>query len=246
MTRTTQSIMFDLPCPAPKVLAELPLSAWPIGERPVERLISCGTAALSDAELLAVLFSGGRQPAALAQRLIAAFGGWPGLQRASLEELQAVPSLGRARAAQVKAVLEIARRVLLAQPGERLQIKSPADAAQLLMVEMSALDQEELRVVLLDTKNRVQKVHTVYRGSLNSSMVRVAEVYKEAIRHNSAAIIVAHQHPSGDPTPSPEDVMVTREIIAAGKLLDIDCLDHLVLGHGRFVSMRERGLAFAR
>ena len=245
MTPTTPSAIFELPAPTHRCLAELPLSAWPIGERPVERLISCGTAALSDAELLAVLFSGDRQPAALAQRLIAAFGGWPGLQRASLEELQTIPGLGRARAAQVKAVLEITRRVLLAQPGERLQIKSPADAAQLLMVEMSALDQEELRVVLLDTKNRVQKVHTVYRGSLNSSMVRVAEVYKEAIRHNSAAIIVAHQHPSGDPTPSPEDVLVTKEIIAAGKLLDIDCLDHLVLGHGRFVSLRERGLAFA-
>lgn len=210
MTHTTQPNLLELCTPAPKHLAELPFSEWPIGERPIERLDACGAPALSDAELLAVLFSGGRQPAALAQRLIAAFGGWPGLQRATLEELRAVPGLGRARAAQVRAALEIARRVLLAQPGERLQIKSPADAAQLLMVEMSALDQEELRVVLLDTKNRILKLHTVYRGSLNASMVRVGEVYKEAVRLNAAAIIVAHQHPSGDPTPSPEDVLVTR------------------------------------
>lgn len=185
-------------------------------------------------------------PVALAQQLIQQFGGWRGLQQATLEELQRMPGLGRTSAAQIKAALEVTRRVMLAQPGERLQIKSPTDAAQLLMIEMSHLDQEELRVMLLDTKNRVQKLHTVYRGSLNASMVRVGEVFKEAVRLNSAAIIVAHQHPSGDPTPSPEDVLVTREIVSAGKLLDIDTLDHLVIGHGRFVSMRECGLGFSK
>ncbi len=132
----------------------------------------------------------------------------------------------------------------LLRPSERTQIKSPSDMAALLMVEMSHLDQEELRVVCLDTKNRVQKIATVYVGSLNASIVRVGEVFKEAIRLNSAAIIVAHQHPSGDPTPSPEDVLVTRQIVEAGHLLDIPCLDHLVVGKGRFVSMRERGLGF--
>ncbi len=203
--------------------------------------------ALSDSELLAVLLNcrrGTANPVALAQQLISTFGDWHALQRASLDEIQSIPGLGRTRAAQIKAVLEVARRILLAQPGTRLQIKSPADAAQLLLIEMSHLDQEELRVLLLDTKNRIMKLHTVYRGSLNSSMVRVAEVLKEAVKLNAAAIIVAHQHPSGDPTPSPEDVLVTREIVAAGKLLDIDVLDHLVIGHGRFVSMRERGLGF--
>src|SRR4051794_40722743 len=151
-----------------------------------------------------------------------------------------------ARAAQVKAALEVARRMLLAEPGERLQIKSPNDVVQLLMVEMSHLDQEHLRTICLDTKNRVQTVATVYVGSLNASLVRVGEVFKEAIRRNSAAIIVSHNHPSGDPAPSPEDVLVTREIISAGKLLDIDVLDHLVIGQGRFVSMREKGLGFVR
>lgn len=112
------------------------------------------------------------------------------------------------------------------------------------MVEMGHLDQEELRTVLLDTKNRLQGIVTVYKGSLNASMIRVGEVYKDALRRNSAAIIVAHNHPSGQPDPSPEDVLVTREIVAAGRLLDVECLDHLVIGQGRWVSMRERGLGW--
>src|SRR5262249_8861921 len=125
-------------------------------------------------------------------------------------------------------------------------IKSPADVAALLMAQMSHLDQEQMRVVCLDTKNRVSKVHLVYQGSLNASMVRVAEIYKEPIKLNSAAVIVTHNHPSGDPTPSPEDVLVTREIVEAGKLLDIDVLDHLVIGQGRWTSMRQKGLGFSK
>ena len=109
---------------------------------------------------------------------------------------------------------------------------------------MGALDQEELRVLLLDTRNRVLSAITLYRGSLNSSQIRVAEIFKSAIRANSASIIVLHNHPSGDPTPSPEDVAVTRSIVQAGKLLDIDVLDHLVIGHNRWVSLKERGLGF--
>jgi DNA repair protein RadC len=135
---------------------------------------------------------------------------------------------------------------LLTTNEERLQIRSPADAAQLMLIEMGHLDQEHLRAICLDTKNRVQKVHTIYVGSLNSSLVRVGEVFKETIRLNSAALIVVHNHPSGDPTPSPEDVLVTRQIVEAGKLLDIEVLDHLVIGQGRYVSMRERGLGFPK
>jgi DNA repair protein RadC len=246
----TQHTLFD---PAAQTVArrslnERPLREWPIGERPIERLASCGSAALSDAEIIAALLSGsagGANPVVIAQQLIVTFGGWHGLQRASLAELQSVPGLGRTRATRVKAALEVGRRLLLAQPGERLQVKSPTDIAPLLIAEMSHLDQEELRVVLLDTKNRLLKLHTVYRGSLNASMVRVGEVFKEAVKCNAAAIIVAHQHPSGEPTPSPEDILVTREIVQAGKLLDIDTLDHLVIGHGCFVSMRQRGLGFS-
>jgi len=141
-------------------------------------------------------------------------------------------------------VLELLRAML--HPNPRDQIKSPTDAAGLLMLEMSALDQEHLRTVLLDTKNRVQAITTVYVGSVNSAMIRVGEVFKAALAWNSAALIVVHNHPSGDPTPSPEDVLMTHQIVAAGKLLDIEVLDHLVIGQGRYCSMRERGLGFAR
>jgi DNA repair protein RadC len=133
---------------------------------------------------------------------------------------------------------------MAAAPQERLQVRSPLDVANLLMLEMSLLEQEQLRVVLLDTKNYIIRVHTVYTGSLNSAVVRISEVFREPIRTNSAAIAVAHNHPSGDPTPSPEDVRVTEMIVEAGALLDIDVLDHLIIGRNRFVSMKERGLGF--
>jgi DNA repair protein RadC len=140
----------------------------------------------------------------------------------------------------ILALLELLRAML--QPNPRDQIKSPTDAAGLLMLDMSALDQEHLRTVLLDTKNRVQAITTVYVGSVNSAMIRVGEVFKAALAWNSAALIVVHNHPSGDPTPSPEDLLNTEQIVAAGKLLDIDVLDHLVIGQGRYCSMREKGL----
>jgi hypothetical protein len=132
----------------------------------------------------------------------------------------------------------------LLRPTPREQIKSPHDVVALLMVEMGHLDQEELRTVLLDTKNRVQDIVTVYRGSLNASMIRVGEVYKAAVKRNSAAIILTHNHPSGDPMPSPEDSFVTLHIVEAGKILDIQCLDHIVIGQGTWVSMKEKGLGF--
>lgn len=144
---------------------------------------------------------------------------------------------------ELRALLETLGAIL--RPLNREQIKSPADVAALLLVEMGHLDQEELRAVLLDTKNRVQDIVTVYRGSLNTSLIRVGEVFKAAVRWNSAALIVAHNHPSADPTPSPEDVLVTRHIVEAGKLLDVEVLDHLVVGQGRWVSLRERGLGFS-
>jgi hypothetical protein len=131
---------------------------------------------------------------------------------------------------------------LMLRPVHREQVKSPQDIAAVFMLEMAHLDQEQLRVVCLNTKNRLRKIHLVYQGSLNASMIRVGEIYKEPLRLNSAAIIVAHNHPSGEPIPSPEDVLVTREIVEAGKLLDVECLDHLVIGQGKWVSMREKGL----
>jgi len=133
---------------------------------------------------------------------------------------------------------------LMLRPIHREQVKSPHDIAAIFMLEMAHLDQEQLRVACLNTRNRLQKIHLVYQGSLNTSMIRVGEIYKEPLRLNSAAIIVAHNHPSGEPNPSPEDVLVTREIVQAGRLLDVECLDHLVIGQGKWVSMREKGLGW--
>jgi DNA repair protein RadC len=215
--------------------------------RPREKLKALGAGALSDAELLAIILRVGTQGESvidLSNRLLVTYGGLVGLSRVSFAELCDIHGLGEAKACQLKSALEVGRRLLLAQPEERLQVRSPQDLAPLLILEMAPLDQETLRVVLLNTKNQVIKFTDVYRGSLNSSLVRISEVFKEAVRVNAAAIIVAHNHPSGDPTPSPEDARVTEKIVEAGKLLEIDVLDHLVIGERNFVSLRERRLGF--
>ncbi len=219
----------------------------PSGERPRERLVQYGAGALSSTELLAIsLGSGGRgqNVLELSSSLLAQHGGLVGLARASFAELCQIKGMGPAKVAQIKAALELGRRLLLATPEARPQVRSPADAAGLLMAEMGLLEKEHLRALLLDTKNHVLGSPTIYVGSVNTSLIRVAEIFREAIKANCAGIIVAHNHPSGDPTPSPEDVAVTEQIVAAGKLLDIEVLDHLVIGHQRYVSLKERRLGF--
>ena len=219
----------------------------PEGERPRERLLHYGPGSLSTAELIAIILRVGTRDEnviMLSQRLLTRFGGLTGLAQASLDELMAVNGIGEAKAIELKATFELGKRLVVAAPHERPVVKSPADAANLLLMEMGPLEQEHLRTVIMDTKNRVLKVHTVYIGSLNAAVVRVGELFREAIRLNAAAVIVAHNHPSGDPTPSPEDVRVTRQIVEGGKLLNIDVLDHLVIGQQRWVSLKERGLGF--
>jgi DNA repair protein RadC len=218
----------------------------PMDLRPRERLVYAGPSALNDAELLAIILRvGGRgeNVIRMAERLLATFGSVAGLAQASLDELAAQHGMGQAKATQIKAALELGKR-LAATPSGRAQVRSPADVANLLMVEMGLLEQEHLRTVLLDTKNFVVRVVNVYVGSLNSASVRVGEVFREAIRSNSASIIVVHNHPSGDPTPSPEDVRVTEMMVEAGQLLDIEVLDHLVIGRNCYVSLKERKLGF--
>ncbi|MEZ0396321.1 MAG: DNA repair protein RadC [Anaerolineales bacterium] len=224
-------------------IADLPAS-----DRPRERLASLGPQALSSAELLAILLRvgvAGESAVQMGQRLLAAFGGLTGLHRAPFEDLCNQHGVGAAKAAQIKAAIELGRRLTLEAPEERPVINSPADAAALVSYEMSAFEQEHLRVLLLDTRNRLLDIVEVYKGSVNSAQVHVGEVFKAAIRRGAAAILVAHNHPSGDPTPSPDDVAVTRAIVQAGRLLDVDVLDHLVIGQGRWVSLKERGLGFA-
>lgn len=226
----------------------LRMKELPTSEQPRERLRDQGAHALSDAELLAILLRvgvSGMNVVHLSQNLLRDYGGWAGLLRCDYGELCKRHGIGEAKAATLKAALEIGRRLLLISDDNRMQLRSPSDVGQLMQLEMGHLDQEQLRAICLDTKNRVQKIQTVYVGSVNAALIRVGEVFKEAIRLNSAALIVCHNHPSGDPTPSPEDILVTRQIVDAGKLLDVEVLDHLVIGHGRFVSLRERGLGFS-
>ncbi len=216
-------------------------------ERPRERLQKLGPQALSNAELIAILLRvgvPGENAVQVGQRLLLKFGGIAGIHRAPFDELIHQHGIGEAKAAQIKAAIELGRRLTLESPEERPTINSPADAAGLIQYEMQALEQEHLRILLLDRRNRVLEIVDLYRGSVSSSQIRVGEVFREAVRKNASAIIVAHNHPSGDPTPSPDDVAVTRSIVQAGKMLDVDVLDHLVIGQGRWVSLKERGLGF--
>lgn len=217
------------------------------GDRPRERLRTLGAQALSNAELVAVLLRtgvSGMNAVQLAQELLTRFEGLSGMHAADYAELVSTRGVGPAKAAQLQAAIELGRRLAAAAPEDRPTIQAPAQAAELLMYEMGALEKEHLRVLLLDTRNRLQRIVEVYQGSLNSSLIRIAEVFRDAVRANSASIIVAHNHPSGDPSPSPEDVAVTKALIEAGKLLDIEVLDHLIIGKGRYVSIKSRGLAF--
>lgn len=219
----------------------------PEEERPRERLARLGPQSLSSAELLAILLRvgvKGENAVKVGQRLLGHYGGLAGLHRADFQDVCTQHGLGPAKAAQIKAAIELGNRLRIEAPNERPTVHSPADAAALVQYEMSALEQEEMRVILLDTRNRVIGITQVYKGSTNSSQVKVNELFKAAIRNSAVSIIIIHNHPSGDPTPSPDDVAVTRAIVQAGKLLDIDVLDHLVIGHGRFVSLKDRGLGF--
>jgi DNA repair protein RadC len=223
------------------------ISDLPVDDRPRERLAHLGPQALATPELVAILLRvgvTGESSIQVGQRLIKDFGGISGIHKAPFDELCKQRGIGKAKAAQLKAALELGYRLSKEELKERATINSPAEAANLVEYEMSALEQEHLRVILLDTRNRVVEVVEIYKGSVNSSQIQVGEIFKAAIRRNAPALIVVHNHPSGDPTPSPDDVVVTRAIVQAGKLLDVDVLDHMIIGQGRWVSLKERGLGF--
>jgi DNA repair protein RadC len=220
----------------------------PQGERPRERLKAYGAKHLSNTELIAILLRTGMQGEnvlAVSSRLLAHFDGLAGLGRTTFAELCAQRGLSEAKACQLLAALELGRRFVSLAPAERMVINSPEDVANLMMAEMAVLDQEHLRVLLLNTRNEVLSIQEIYIGNVNSSVVRPAEVLRPAVRDNAPSVIVVHNHPSGDPTPSPEDVSITKELLAAGKLLGVELLDHLVIGSGgRYVSLNEKGLGF--
>ncbi len=228
----------------PQTPYKLPkLKTLPLRDQPAYRVTS-NAAACSLAELLAAVI-GGQQQIETAEALLAHFGGdLRRLYHAHVAELGSVRGVGQQTAVRIKAALSMGLR-MIEPDGERIPINSPADAAALVQHEMSLLQQEYLKVILLDTRNRMLDIVEVYHGNVNATQVRVGELFKPAIQRMAPAIIVCHNHPSGDPTPSPDDVAVTRAIVQAGKLLDIDVMDHLIVGGGaRWVSLKERGLGF--
>jgi DNA repair protein RadC len=212
-------------------------------QRPRERLELQGASALREAELLAILLRVGKKgvnAVQIGQRMLFQFGGLSGLHRASFAELCQVEGVGPAKAAQIKAAIELGRRLSTLSPDERPTIASPDDVADRVQYAMMALEQEELWVLLLDSRNRLINTEHLYRGSLNASTVRPAEVFKAGIRHNAGGLIVVHNHPSGDPSPSPEDINLTRCLIEAGEMLELPILDHIVIGLNRYESIKSR------
>ncbi len=229
--------------PAPEDSTARLLREAPANEQALARLERCGPSGLSVAELLQV-FLDSRSDPLLPLRLLQHWGTLSELAHASPLDLLTIDGMSRMRLARLRAALELGRRMLTEPLQERPLVRSPADAAQLLMAEMSGVQQEQMRVLLLNTKNHIMGHSLVYQGSVHTTVVRVSELFRDAVRQNCSAIIVAHSHPSGDPTPSPEDVAVTKEIVHSGKLLDIAVLDHLVIGVNRWISLKERGLGF--
>ena len=218
-------------------------------DRPREKLERLGPPGLGDNELLAlVLGSGSRDRNALdlANDLIDDVGGMRGFTRVTVGDLRRVAGIGRARAAQVLAAIELGRRTLVRGGAERPNLRSPAQLAAYLLPQYGAGAVEQFGIVMLDSKSRLIRVRLVATGTVDSAVVHPREVFREAAAASAAAIVLFHNHPSGDPTPSPDDLHLTAEALAAGRLLDIAVLDHLVIGHNAYVSLRDRGISFDR
>jgi len=217
------------------------LDYLPHRDHPARRVAETPSAC-NTIELLATLIGGARQ-VEIANDLLAHYRTLTAIRQASASEIAlTIHGIGSKTAARLISALELGARLATETADERPAIHSPADIAALVQQDMAHLEQEELWVLLLDTRNRLIGIDKLYRGSVNSSQIRVGEIFKAAIRCNATSIAVVHNHPSSDPSPSPDDVAVTRAICEAGKLVDITCLDHLVIGREKFVSLKERGL----
>jgi DNA repair protein RadC len=217
------------------------ISELPREERPSYK-IEKHPQAMSSRELLALLV-GGEKQMDIAGKLYQSCGG--NLRKLGTDSVpEDIEGIGKVTSARILAAIQLGQKLATPTFDEPVVIHSPEDAAELVQYEMSALTQEELRVIILNTRNHVIKIVTIYRGSLNSSQVRVGEIFRPAIKHNAAAIIVIHNHPSQCCDPSPEDISISKAIVKAGKLLSIETLDHLIIGGNRFVSLNRRGLGF--
>lgn len=217
----------------------------PADQRPRERLAREGARSLSDAELLAILLRTGyaqKSAVELATNVISIYSGLKNLVQAGVEELSEIKGMGPVKAAQLKAALEIGRRVATVSESSRPSIKGPEDAAFMVMEEMRHLDREHFCALLLNTKHQVVARETISVGTLNSSVVHPRELFKAAIKRSAAAIILVHNHPSGDPTPSREDREITRRLFEAGTIIGIEVLDHIIIGDNKFVSLKSKGM----
>ncbi|CAM4363183.1 RadC family protein [Paenibacillus tarimensis] len=217
----------------------------PNEDRPRERMMTVGAEALSHAELLAILLrTGTRNESAvhLASRILSSCGGLRNLTDMSLAELTAIRGIGPAKALQLRAGIELGRRLSQSRDEERLTIRRPQDAADFLMEEMRYLKKEHFICLFLNTKNQVIGRETLSIGTLNASLVHPREVFRAAMKCSSASLVCLHNHPSGDPSPSPEDIAITERLCKAGELVGIDVLDHIVIGDNRYVSLKEQGL----
>jgi DNA repair protein RadC len=213
-------------------------------DRPREKLERVGAGGLGDNELLAIVLGQGVPHSGaldLANAVLASAGGLHGLARSSLDDLRQVPGIGAARAAQLIAAVEAGRRTLIRGRRERPQIVNPRDAAELLLPQFGNQPVEHFGVVLLDTKHRVLRSTLLSVGTLDTSIVHPREVFREAARGGAAAIVLFHNHPSGDPMPSDDDVALTRRLVRAGELMGIAVLDHVILAETRYCSLREMG-----
>ncbi len=214
-------------------------------DRPREKLQRVGATALGDNELLAVVLGHGRANASaldLANAVLTAVAGLDRLARARYDELRRIPGIGAARAAQIVAAVELGRRTLTRVGRERIQITSPRVLAEMLLPQYGSRAVEQFGVVLLDTKHRVLRTTVVTVGTVDASIVHPREIFREAASAGAAAIVLFHNHPSGDPEPSQDDVVLTRRVAAAGVLMGIDVVDHVILADARYCSMREKGL----
>ncbi|HTI15244.1 MAG TPA: DNA repair protein RadC [Dictyobacter sp.] len=215
----------------------------PPDDRPRERLQRHGPETLSTPDLLAIILRTGTQKEnviELASKILSKYGGLSGLIRADFHELSMEYGLGTAKTSQLKAALEIGKRIGMLQAETRYRITSVDDAARLVRMEMMYLDHEELYILLLDMKNQVVDIIKRYKGTVSSSVLRIAEIVRPAITRNCPRLIICHNHPSGDPHPSPEDILVTQQLVEAGKILDIDILDHIIIGNPRYLSLKEQ------
>lgn len=221
----------------------LTIKDLPLDERPREKLLANGATVLSNAELLAILLrSGTKRDSALrlAEQLLINHGGISGLGGLAPQDLSKLKGIGNAKAVTIAAAVELGKRMSTTLGDRRSIIRSPQDVANLMMPRLRYENKEKFVVVLLSTKNHVLAAPTVSVGTLNASLVHPRDLFREAIKYCAASVILVHNHPSGDPSPSQEDIALTGKLIEAGLLLDISVIDHVIIGDGKYVSLKEK------